>query len=60
MHNSRADTVIPLFDYSVSPLFELLPSWYVAASPSPWYAAYRSSSGFNGPRGMYGYTSGFL
>ena len=60
MHNSRADIVIPLFDYSVQPLFSLLPSWYVAASHSPWYAKYRSSSGFAGPRGMYGFTSGFV
>lgn len=60
MHNSRADIVIPLFDCSVSPLFSLPPSWYVAASHSPWYAKCRSSSGFAGPRGMYGFTSGFV
>lgn len=60
MHNSRADIVIPLFDCSVSPLFSLPPSWYVATSHSPWCAKYRSSSGFAGPRGMYGFTSGFV
>lgn len=60
MHNSRADIVIPLFDCSVSPLFSLPPSWYCVASSSPWNMQCRSSSGFAGPRGMYGFTSGFV
>ena len=60
MHNSRADIVISLFDCNVPPLFSLPPSWYVATGRSPWYAKYRSSSGFAGPRGMYGFTSGFV
>ena len=60
MHNSHADIVIPLFDYSVSPLFSLPPSWYSVASSSPWNTLYRSSSGFAGPYGMYGFTSGFV
>lgn len=60
MHNSRADIVIPLFDYSVPPLFSLPPSWYSVASSSPWNMPYRSSSGFAGPRGKYGFTSGFV
>ena len=60
MHNSRADIVIPLFDYIVPPLFSLLPSWYSVASSSPWNLLYRSSSGFAGPRGKYGFTSGFV
>ena len=60
MHNSRADTVIPPFDYSVPPLFSLPPSWYGVTSSSPWNMLYRSSSGFAGPRGKYGFTSGFV
>ena len=61
MHNnSRADIVILLFDYSVSPLFSLPLSWYSVASSSPWNTLYRSSSGFAGPRGKYGFTSGFV
>ena len=60
MHNSRADIVIPLFDCSVSPLFSLSPSWYSVASSSPWNLLCRSSSGFAGPRGKYGFTSGFV
>ena len=60
MHNSRADVVIPPFDYSVPPLFSLLPSWYSVASSSPWNTLYRSSSGFAGPRGKYGFASGFV
>ena len=60
MHNSRADAVILFFDYSVSPLFSLPPSWYSVASASPWNLLCRSSSGFAWPRGMYGFTSGFV
>ena len=60
MHNRRADIVITLFDCSVPPLFSLLPSWYGVASSSPWNMLCRSSSGFAGPRGKYGFTSGFV
>ena len=61
MHNnSRADIVIQLFDYNVPPLFSLPLSWYSVASSSPWNMLYRSSSGFAGPRGKYGFTSGFV
>lgn len=60
MYNIHTNIAILLFDCNVSPLFSLSPSWYVAASHSPWHAKCRSSSGFAGPRGMYGFTSGFV